>query len=65
MRDINRIHPLMENIEAIWKKHPDMRLGQLLSCVVPDGRDIFYVEDDELLQLLADFEERLQKERED
>lgn len=65
MRDINRIHPLLENIEAIWAKHPDLRLGQLLSCAIPEGKDIFYVEDDELLKLLVDFEERLQKKREE
>ena len=30
MRDAKRIEPIMKVITDIWKKYPDMRLGQLL-----------------------------------
>ncbi len=57
MRDINRIRPLLEQIESIWKKYPDLRLTQLLNWVIKSDKDIsnrdsFYVEDHELMKAL-------------
>ena len=57
MRDINRIRPLLEQIESIWKKYPDLRLTQLLDWVIKSDKDIsnrdfFYVEDHELMKAL-------------
>ena len=40
MRDINRIRPLLEQIESIWKKYPDLRLTQLLDWVIKSDKDI-------------------------
>ena len=51
MRDINRIVPMLERIEAIWKRNPDLRLMQLLGNATGAG-DPYYVEDDVLLELL-------------
>ena len=58
MRDINRIHPFLEKLEEIWSKHPDLRLGQLISCVVNNGQDLFYIEDNKLLKLLECFDNK-------
>ena len=63
MRDINRIQPLLEKIESIWIKHPDLRLGQLISCAVNDSEDIFYIEDDKLLEGLDKFENKLKEKK--
>lgn len=30
-RDPNRIKPILEQLETLWLKHPEMRLGQLIS----------------------------------
>ncbi len=63
MRDANRIKPLLKQIEAYWTKHPDLRLGQLISNAnhtyrsqqsLPPDHDVFYIEDDDLLRGLWD-----------
>lgn len=56
MRDPERIDEILEEIKAIWKRHPDMRLGQLLvNLLDPSPNRLFYVEDDILAKQLADF----------
>lgn len=56
MRDPNRIPSILTKIEAVWKRHPDMRLGQLLvNLLDPSPNRLFYVEDDVLAKRLADF----------
>lgn len=44
MRDKNRIPRITKKIETLWEKHPDMRFGQLVVCLL--GTDPFYLEDD-------------------
>ena len=42
---------MVNEIERVWRTHPDMRLGQLLVCI--SGRnDLFSVEDEEFLDKL-------------
>lgn len=53
MRNPQRIKPILERIEEIWKKHPDLRLGQIMANL--DSCSLYYIEDDEL----ADSLERL------
>lgn len=48
MRDPDRIEPVLEKIEQVWRKYPDLRLCQLLGNCFPMG-DLYYVEDDKLL----------------
>lgn len=64
MRDPARIDPIIEELRAYWKAHPDMRLGQIISnalprnapgvrqwnAELPEPLDPFYVEDDDLLE---------------
>jgi uncharacterized protein YihD (DUF1040 family) len=51
MRDPERINRILNLIDHIWNKYPDLRLCQLISNTIKVGgqytvRDIFYVEDD-------------------
>jgi len=53
MRDKNRIEPTLKIVKELWKKYPDLRLGQLLiNAASVDGTDLFYIEDYDLLQAL-------------
>ncbi len=55
MRDPNRIPLVLDAIRQVWERHPDMRLGQLLTAAWTFDRndfsavDLFYVEDDKLI----------------
>jgi len=53
MRDPNRIPRICKKLEVYWKKHPDYRLGQLISNLLgPGPHDVFFQEDDEWEALL-------------
>lgn len=73
MRDPNRIEPFMDELGKIWKENcPDWRFGQLMSnaarVMQTHGEDIFYKEDDELIEYFREWfdyhkeEEKLEKE---
>lgn len=60
MRNPNRIPVMLEVLEEIWKKSPDLRLGQLMFIITDKyfkDRDTFNIEDDELLKVLFKLEE--------
>ena len=66
MRDPKRIPEVLKEIENIWKKYPDFRLGQLLinslSASSPKeqmDRVIFYMEDGDLLRTLKTFSKQI------
>lgn len=50
-RDIDRIDLTLSAINNIWKRYPDLRLGQLLLNAVPEEK-LYNVEEDELLKAL-------------
>lgn len=52
MRDPERISGILASVEELWRKHPDMRLGQLVSNLMSGDQSIFYVEDDVLYRKL-------------
>lgn len=59
-RDINRIYPFCNRLAALWSQYPDLRFGQLMHNVVVYAKanydkDIFYIEEDELLQLIKEY----------
>ena len=56
MRDSKRIDVILQEIGAIWRKYPDMRLGQLIGNVL-EGPSLYYVEDDSLVKALKDMYE--------
>lgn len=55
VRDPNRIDELLERLKTVWKKQPDLRLGQI---IINAGRftlgldDVFYVEDEQLVKAI-------------
>ena len=56
MRDINRIEPMMERLTELWKTEcPDWRFGQLISNLQSFLGDPFYIEDDEMINLIEQF----------
>lgn len=61
MRDPGRIPLLLSTIERVWKRSPDLRLGQLLVHAIESGMcgPIFYMEDDKLLESLLKIEPTL------
>ena len=57
MRDPKRIHRILALLELCWRESPDLRLMQLLHNVAPPFLvgDPYYLEDDELEQILAGY----------
>lgn len=53
MRSKQRIPIILKEIENIWSKYPDLRLGQLLCNVVTDPM-LYYIEDDLLIKRLKE-----------
>lgn len=50
MRDPNRIPQVLDAVRKYWERHPDLRLGQIVTNMA--GGDPFYFEDDKLLEEL-------------
>jgi uncharacterized protein YihD (DUF1040 family) len=56
MRDPKRIPEILNQISQCWNTYPDLRLGQLLLNVSAKySKDLYYIEDEELVKLLRDF----------
>lgn len=51
-RDPDRITPMLARIEELWKKAPQLRLGQLLGNCAKTETQLYYMEDDVLLTKL-------------
>lgn len=64
MRDPARIKPLMAKLANMWQQYvPDLRFGQLMSnflvfVVSETHRDIFFIEDDQMEELIVKFFKR-------
>ena len=54
MRDAARIDKILADLKEIWKKLPDLRLGQLICNVVSDPA-LYYMEDAELIDCLKKY----------
>lgn len=58
MRDLDRIEKILVELEIYWLNpgNEDLRLGQIITNLMPIGHnnDIFYIEDQELLDLLRE-----------
>ncbi len=68
MRNPKRIPTVLSEISNIWKKYPDLRLGQLLSNAVCmsteiDPANLFYVEDDKLIEMIKTFDKEVTEKR--
>jgi len=62
MRDPKRIKPILEIIEKLWKKNPELRLTQLLMNALSMNSDPYFIEDDTLLDCLNKLEMRKDNE---
>jgi len=51
-RDPKRIPIVVRELESLWGQHPQLRFGQMLANM---GRDLYFIEDDNLLALLYAF----------
>jgi hypothetical protein len=62
MRDVKRIPKILRKLKEIWEKNPEMRLGQLIeNAFLYLGKDIYYVEDEDLIKRLEEFYSLLEK----
>ena len=62
MRDPARIDDVLAALRAAWVESPDLRLGQLIvNAVRPKEScpEVFYTEDDVLLQRLVSLHDRI------
>lgn len=58
MRDEKRIDVVCNKINEYWHTVPDWRFGQLLCNLLGEelnGRDLFYVEEDEFMKMMDKF----------
>ena len=58
MRNPDRIPKILKLLEEIWKKQPDVRLGQLISTITTKkspGYSIWFIEDDDVLEILKNW----------
>lgn len=66
MRDEKRITPVLQAIETMWRKYPDLRFGQLIYMLSDRlnglNGDIFFPEDDQWLAAAEYYVNRQDKE---
>lgn len=60
MRPPERIDVFIKVLKRVWKKHPDIRLGQLIvdSMKTSEDPDLFYIEDWQLQERIENLEKR-------
>lgn len=59
MRNPKRIDEILKRLGDSWKKHPDLRLGQLIYNALFDTLiPFYYVEDDVLINLIQNCESK-------
>lgn len=49
MRNPYSLQPVLRELQRLWEKHPDWRLGPLIFNI--PGRDPFHIEDYDLIEL--------------
>lgn len=67
MRDKSRIPKILNELERIWKSNPDFRLGQLIVVGANPKEpcpEVFYIEDEDLLDGLFKFDKRAELDNE-
>lgn len=59
MRDPKRIKQLLEAIEHLWNKAPDMRFSQIVNLIADQAtHDFFYTEDNQVMDIIKQLEEK-------
>jgi uncharacterized protein YihD (DUF1040 family) len=59
MRDINRIDRILAKLGEVWKKYPQLRLGQLILNVINEPT-LYYMEDQDLIDSIIDYYKKLE-----
>ena len=59
--DMMKIGNVMNKITELWKKYPQLRLGQLIANTGIEEM-LYYISDDDLVKLLYNFYDNLEKE---
>jgi hypothetical protein len=54
MRNPERIKLVLSEIFRLWSQVPELRLMQLIGNCFPVGTDLYYLEDEELIQRLQE-----------
>jgi len=53
MREPKRIPKILQRLQNVWQKHPDLRLGQIIiNAMKTECTSLFYVEDECLIKLI-------------
>ena len=68
MRDIKRIRKFCNQFADLWEAYcPDIRFGQLIEILfkngIPDGKDPFYIEDQELMAFIKTYLKEMRYEK--
>jgi len=51
-RSVQEKKEIIQRLLSAWVSLPDLRLGQLIDISEPADKDLFYIEDDELISLI-------------
>jgi len=54
-RDPARIEKVLGILRNAWYAYPDLRLGQLITNVCPPNKDLFYLEEEDLIKALQHY----------
>ena len=54
-RDPARIEKVLSVLRNAWYAYPDLRLGQLITNVCPPHKDLFYLEEEDLIKALQHY----------
>ena len=49
------VSPILWALTRALERYPHLRVGQLIANAVPVGRDLFYVEDEDLMTYIEAF----------
>lgn len=52
---MDRIDEYLKELGEIWKKNPELRLGQLIDNVLLQEEDLYYISDVKLLERLKEW----------
>lgn len=58
-RDPKRIDEVLNRLKRLWKIYPDLRLGQLMVNIVGVDQDMFYLEDQDFVNAIEDYQKQL------
>ena len=54
MRNPKRITEILDRLQKVWEKYPDLRLGQLINNIYWNF-DIYHIEDEQFINAIEGF----------